>query len=51
MSASEQSESIGAKVSPELKQKIRIRAAQEGMTMSEYIRSVLAETVENDPAE
>jgi len=48
MSASDQSESIGAKVSPELKQRIRVKAAQEGMSMSAYIRKILEESVEED---
>jgi len=48
MSASKDMESIGAKVPPELKQKIRVKAAQEGMTMSNYIREVLEEATEDD---
>jgi hypothetical protein len=32
---------IGATVTPEQKHELRIRAAEEDMTMSEYVRSVL----------
>ena len=41
-------ESIGAKVPAELKQKIRVKAAEEGMTMSNYIREALEEKAEED---
>ena len=39
--------SLGAKVDSELKQEIRVKAAKEGMTMSEYIRGVLRDSVDD----
>ena len=43
----EQTESIGAKVTPELKRKIRIEAAKHDMTMSQFIRERLEEAIED----
>lgn len=51
MSISDETESISAKVDPELKQKIRVRAAKQGTTMSQYVREVLTESIEADEAE
>jgi len=48
MSTSEQSASISAKISPEMKRKIRIEAARQDMTMSQYVREVLAESLQED---
>lgn len=41
-------EYIGARVSPEFKKNVRIRAAQEGLTVSDYIESVLADDIEEN---
>lgn len=44
----DQTESLGAKVTPELKQKVRIIAAHKGISMSEYVRAAVEDQVEED---
>jgi len=41
-------ESLGAKVSPDLKQRVRILAAHKGINMSEYVRQAVEKQVEED---
>lgn len=43
MSASDDKTHLGAKVSTDLKQRVRMEAAREGMTISEYVRVTLDE--------
>jgi predicted HicB family RNase H-like nuclease len=43
-------ESIAAKVSSETKQRIRIAAAKQGVSMSEYIRQAVMDRLESDEA-
>jgi predicted DNA-binding protein len=44
----DQDESIGAKVSEEFKQRVRLAAARKGMSMSEYIREAVETQLEED---
>ncbi|GAA3882808.1 plasmid mobilization protein [Haloarcula argentinensis] len=44
-------ESIGAKVDPAVKQEIRIAAAKQGVSMSEYIREAVLDRLEKEKAE
>jgi len=44
----EQTESLGAKVTPSFKQRVRVAAAHKGMNMSEYVRSAVEDAVEED---
>lgn len=37
---------IGAKVPADLKKRVRVEAAERGMTMSEFVRSELEESLE-----
>jgi antitoxin component of RelBE/YafQ-DinJ toxin-antitoxin module len=41
-------ESIGAKVDPDVKQRVRVAAAKRGMSMSEYIRQAVLDQLEDD---
>lgn len=41
-------ESIGAKVDPEVKQEIRVTAAKQGISMSEYIRQAVLKQLRED---
>ena len=41
-------ESIGAKVDPDTKQEIRVTAAKQGMSMSEYIRQAVLKQLKED---
>jgi hypothetical protein len=47
----ERSERLATSVSPETKQKFRVRAAEEGMNMSEYLRHLVLEDIEEADAE
>jgi hypothetical protein len=44
----DQDESLGTKVTKDFKRKVRIKAAENDMTMSEYIRKVLERDIEGD---
>jgi predicted HicB family RNase H-like nuclease len=44
----ETADTVGARVDEEFKIKVRMAAAQQNMTMSEYVRGVLEEAVERD---
>ena len=44
-------ESIAAKVDSETKRRLRITAAEQGMSMSEYIRIAVKEKLERDSEE
>ena len=44
----EQTESLGAKVTPSFKQRVRVVAAHQGMNMSEYVRRAVQDAVEED---
>jgi predicted DNA-binding protein len=39
----EPTETVGAKITPTLKRKLRIQAARNNMTMSTYLREILEE--------
>ena len=41
----EHSERLSTSIDPELKQRVRMEAAKEGMTMSAYVRKVLEEQI------
>lgn len=41
-------ESIAAEVEPEIKRQLRVAAAQEGMSMSAYIRKAVKNQLEED---
>lgn len=43
INSGELSESFGVNVTPEQKRKLRVQAAQQDMTISEYVREVLFE--------
>jgi len=43
----DKSEKLGVNLTKDQKQKLRVRAAEEGLTMSEYVRELILDDLDN----